>query len=143
MSAANAEAEAAAAARLAAASASASGQRDLSEWRGGDAHLAPPQPSAQLATAMAKLKACMAEVASAAAAEGVNPTLALDAAASDAARAVVAPEAAVGRPAPQPHVRRAASGHRGGRRKESWGDQLWELGADQDLARSPPEDVYF
>ena len=86
MSAANAEAEAAAAARLAAASASASGQRDLSEWRGGDAHLAPPQPSAQLATAMAKLKACMAEVASAAAAEGVNPTIALDAAASDAAR---------------------------------------------------------
>ena len=141
MSAANAEAEAAAAARLAAASASASGQRDLSEWRGGDAHLAPPQPSAQLATAMAKLKACMAEVASAAAAEGVNPTVALDAAASDAARAVAAPEAAIGRPAP--HVRRAASGHRGGRRKESWGDQLWELGADQDLARSPPEDVYF
>ena len=145
MSAANAEAEAAAAARLAAASASASGQRDLSEWRGGDAHLAPPQPSAQLATAMAKLKACMAEVASAAAAEGVNPTLALDAAASDAARTAVrvaaASPTAVGRPAP--HVRRAASGHRGGRRKESWGDQLWELGADQDLARSPPEDVYF
>ena len=53
---------------------------------------------------------------------------------------MAAPEAAVGRPA---HVRRAASGHRGGRRKESWGDQLWELGADQDLARSPPEDVYF
>ena len=145
MSAANAEAEAAAAARLAAASASASGQRDLSEWRGGDAHLAQPQPSAQLATAMAKLKACMAEVASAAAAEVVNPTLALDAAASDAARTAVrvaaASPTAVGRPAP--HVRRAASGHRGGRRKESWGDQLWELGADQDLARSPPEDVYF